>query len=148
MKLTERQIKIRSVFRNSVLAHFSNAEKFKMFNTIVDVCNALDLPFDDARAEMAEIPSIGKFRKNMPCAAWLASHFKPVSNALYDGVGKEAALNLWVKTKRTDGVARRDVHEKMEMARNARNNRKNKAFAELHKNMGDRWDATSWSKVK
>lgn len=148
MKLTERQVKIRTVFRDSVLAHFANAEKYMMLNTIVDVCKALDLPFDEARAEMAEIPSVGKFRQNMPCAAWLASHFKPVSNALHDGVGKEAALNLWAKTKRTDGVARRDVHEKMEMARNARNNKKIKAFATLRKDMGDRWDATSWSKVK
>lgn len=34
MKLTERQVKIRSVFRDSVLAHFANAEKFMMVNTI------------------------------------------------------------------------------------------------------------------
>lgn len=148
MKLTERQVKIRAVFRDSVLAHFSNAEKFRMVNTILDVCKSLDLPFDEARAEMAEIPSIGKFRKSMPCAAWLASHFKPVSNALYDGATKDAALKLWAKTKRTDGVVKRTGEEKRLYNKMARDNKKIRAFATLRKDMGDRWGATSWSKVK
>lgn len=148
MKLTDRQIKIRALFREAVLLAWHTHDKYLMFNVIYRIANEFDITFDAARIEMAEIPSIGKFHKTMPASAWLARHYRVVSDALFDGKTDEYALVLWKNTKRTDGGEKRTREEKAENQRINRNTRKLAAFAELRKNMPDRWGRSDWKKVK
>lgn len=148
MKLTAIQVEMRTVFRNAILEHWRDNKRPLMFGTVHAVKNHFSLSTDEAREEMSKVPSIGKFRMNMPVQAWLASHYRQVSNALFDGATDEKALAIWKVSKRTDGEPKRTREEAKEGAKTNKSHRKFRALAELRNNMGDRWGATSWGKVK
>lgn len=149
MKLTERQIRIRSVFRNHIIDNWYSKERCKMFGAIIAVADDLEIKQYQAKDEMLAIPSIGWIGDTMTINVWMAKYFRPVSDALFNNAPKEKVLLLWSKTKKTASVSPKlSVTDKKEHAQINKNHKKLAAFAELHKNMPDRWGKTAWNKVK
>ena len=148
MKLTERQVEIRAKFRELVIYYWPDSKKPLMFN----ITNNLEVIFGKSVLdEMAEIPSIGPLYTRAPIQAWLARHFRAVSNAMFDGKTGDYALQLWKKEKYANVnsmTQKRSASDLKEMAQLKANNKINRAFGELHANMPDRWGKTSWNKVK
>lgn len=150
MKLTERQIKIRAIFRNYIIDNWvSKTNKTKMFGAFIVVAEEFGITQDQARDEMYQIPSIGWCGPTMPINVWMAKYYKQIANALWDNMPKDKVLALWVKTKKTaDRNPKIGVTDKKEHAVINKNKKKLAAIAELHKNMPDRWQKTSWGIVK
>ena len=150
MKLNDRQLKIRSIFRNYIIDNWvSKTNKIKMFGIFIVVADEFGITQDQARDEMYQIPSIGWVGPTMAINVWVAKYYRPISEALWDGKSKEHVLALWAKTKKTaDRNHKIGVTDKKEHAVINKNRKKLAAIADLHKNMPDRWQKTSWGIVK
>jgi len=149
MILTDRQKSIRTTFRDTIIDNWLSNEKTMMFNTVYAVANLFNITPEDAKDEMACIPSIGCFRDNTPINVWVAKYFNDVSNALWDGKDKAYIIKLWAKTKKTS-----DVNPKVKDADKKEFNMINKsrkklaALSEFYKNEPDRNNKSAWNKVK
>lgn len=148
MKLTERQIKIRSIFRNCIIDNWISNKIF-MFNTITAVSNELSIGQIQANEEMCAIPSIGWVPGTMPINVWTAKYYKQIADALWSGKSKEQVLTLWAKTKKTtDTTPKLNATERKEHSTINKNHKKLAAIAELRKSSPDRWGKTAWGKCK
>ena len=107
MKLTPRQVLIRKTFRKALIECWDDPDRPYMFSTAIEVAKELDVPFGDAISEMSEIPSIGKFNGKRLIREYLAYHYRPISDALFDGKSKERVMKMWATTKK--GMAGSDL---------------------------------------
>lgn len=150
MKLTERQVEIRGAFRSAVLDLFWDDHRVLMFNvTRIIAAKFFDNDESAAMDALAEIPSIRIYNQKGPIQGWLARHFRAVSNAMFDKKPVDYCLALWKTQKYAANMnSKRSKQDMKEHAALQRNNRVNRAYAELRKNMPDRWAKSDWTKVK
>ena len=155
MKLTERQIALRSSFRKAVINCWHKNSSFNYLALLVafEVDGYVKNP-DELKnytytnkilAELKEIPSVGYINKNV--MRYLASAYPAISFALFNGASKERALAMF------NGLKRKNIREsiigenEMKILRKAK--KKNKAHAILQTNMhGSRYSSSHWGIVK
>jgi hypothetical protein len=133
------------------LKHWRDADRFKMFNIVptMRVDGQFNLSPVDIYIKIKELPSIRGFWDTMPVAAWLAKHYPKTSSALFAGADDAKALAIWKDEKYTVAATVRRSNADAAEGRAIRKNLKTmQAFAELRKNMGDRWGKTDWQKCK
>lgn len=149
MILTEEQKIIRELFRKRIVELW-NSDKQLMFNIIDYIADGyVELSRDEVKEKMAAIPSIGRFRENMPIHAFVARHFRPVSDALFSGCSLEKALEIWKNTKRAKHPEKKRTKEELgEYRKHRRNLNKLSAIAELKSNLPSRYEKTNWNKCK
>jgi hypothetical protein len=103
MILTPEQAQLKKAFRNAVLKHWRDADRFKMFNIVptMRVDGQFNLSPVDIYIKIKELPSIRGFWDTMPVAAWLAKHYPKTSSALFAGADDAKALAIWKDEKYT-----------------------------------------------
>lgn len=149
MKLTQEQVEIRQIFRETVINLFSDVHHCKMFGIVNNIALYLGCDYESAHRKLSEIPSIGDVYGKQPIAAWLAHNYREVSDSIFDGKTKQQSLSICAKAKKNPLRSKKRTQVEDELsASTSKDCRKLKAIAELKNNMPDRWQKTSWSVVK
>lgn len=154
MKLTDRQLKLRTAFRNAVIDGFkSDITQSRIIQTVIiavdgklqDYTGELSSEYLEVEKELQEIPSIGYI--NGGAVRYLCSNYAKISDALFNGLSKDAALKMFATVKRNND--RKSMVDSSNRYINNVANKKNRSHAELQNNMhGSRYAKTHWGIVK
>lgn len=150
MKLTEEQLFIREICRRTMINFYFSNKKCRMFGVINTVSQATLFSRDDAHQKMIQIPSIGYFHPMMRIAAYLATYYRPVSDALIDGKSNDEALKLWAKTKKSIVKAHptRSTVDVCKRQNHSRLKNRMSAIAEFKEWAPDKYQRSNWNKCK
>lgn len=140
MKLTERQVKIKKIFRQKLLYLWPACATMVMVSHHVDY----EVGGTGLFAEMEAIPSIGKYWGMETCTVWLARHYPKTSNALFSGATHHQAMIVWSKEKRIPGkssgfIGKESIKNQVAIDR---------SISRLMRERGDRNEKTNWGKCK
>ena len=153
MKLTERQIKLRTCFRKTIINCW--AKDSHVYHVALLIAFEVDGYIKEGREdfsyarkileEMREIPSIGFVQVNV--RRYLAAAYPVISEALFDGISNERAIKMFkgmLRKKTRDSVMGEE-----EMFLYKKSKRKLVAFGELMNNAhGSRYAKSHWGIVK